>query len=157
MPLDIVLYNPEIPQNTGNIIRLCANTGARLHLVEPLGFKWNDKRLRRAALDYDEYAQVKLHKSLEGYLSMNPDKKLVAFSTKGTLPYTSFQFENRNSLIFGPETKGLTKTLLQEIGSNRVLRIPMQKYSRSLNLSNSVAIAIYEVWRQFGFTYISSE
>ncbi len=157
MPLDIVLYKPEIPQNTGNIVRLCANTGAKLHLIEPLGFEWNDKRLKRAALDYHEHTQVQLHKSLEGYLSKNPAKKLVAFSTKGTFPYTSFKFENRDSLIFGPETKGLPKSFLQEIGSNRVLRIPMQKLSRSLNLSNSVAIAVYEVWRQFGFTNTSNE
>ena len=157
MPLDIVLYNPEIPQNTGNIIRLCANTGAKLHLIKPLGFKWNDKRLKRAGLDYHEYTQVRLHESLESYLRNNPAKKLVAFSTKGALAYTSFKFEDQDSLIFGPETKGLTRSFLEKIGSNRVLRIPMQKHSRSLNLSNSVAIAVYEVWRQFGFRDFPSE
>ena len=151
MPLDIILHNPEIPQNTGNIIRLCANTGASLHLIEPLGFEWNNKKLRRAGLDYHQYTQVQIHPSLEDYQDKYPAKKLVAFSTKGISQYTSFQFTLQDSLIFGPETKGLNGTLLQEIGSDRVLRIPMQKNSRSLNLSNSVSIAIYEVWRQFGF------
>ena len=151
MPLDIILNNPEIPQNTGNIIRLCANTGASLHLIEPLGFKWNDKKLRRAGLDYHQYTQVRIYQSLEDYLDKYPAKKLVAFSTKGKRQYTSFQFTLKDSLIFGPETKGLNGKLLQEIGSDRVLRIPMQKDSRSLNLSNSVSIAIYEAWRQFGF------
>ena len=152
MPLDIILHNPEIPQNTGNIIRLCANTGARLHLVEPLGFEWNDKKLRRAGLDYHQYTQVQLYKTLDDYLDKHPTKKLVGFSTKGSREYTSFQFTNQDSLIFGPETKGLNENLLAQIGSDRVLRIPMQKNSRSLNLSNSVAIAIYEAWRQFGFS-----
>ena len=151
MPLDIILHNPEIPQNTGNIIRLCANTGASLHLIEPLGFEWSDKKLRRAGLDYHQHTQVQIHQSLEDYLDKYPAKKLVAFSTKGIRQYTSFQFTLQDSLIFGPETKGLNGKLLQEIGSDRVLRIPMQKNSRSLNLSNSVSIAIYEAWRQFGF------
>ena len=151
MPLDIILYHPEIPQNTGNIIRLCANTGANLHLIEPLGFEWNDKKLKRAGLDYHQYTQVQIHQSLEDYLDKHSAKKLVAFSTKSLRQYTSFQFTLEDSLIFGPETKGLDGKLLQEIGSDRVLRIPMQKGSRSLNLSNSVSIAIYEAWRQFGF------
>ena len=151
MPLDIILHNPEIPQNTGNIIRLCANTGASLHLIEPLGFKWNDKKLRRAGLDYHQYTQVRVYQSLEDYLDKYPAKKLVAFSTKGIRQYTSFQFTLKDSLIFGPETKGLNGKLLKQIGSDRVLRIPMQKDSRSLNLSNSVSIAIYEAWRQFEF------
>ena len=151
MPLDIILHNPEIPQNTGNIIRLCANTGASLHLIEPLGFEWSDKKLRRAGLDYHQYTQVQIHQSLEDYLDKYPAKKLVAFSTKGARQYTSFQFTLQDSLIFGPETKGLNEKLLKQIGSDRVLRIPMQKDSRSLNLSNSASIAIYEAWRQFGF------
>jgi len=156
VPLDIILNNPEIPQNTGNIIRLCANTGASLHLIEPLGFKWNDKKLRRAGLDYHQYTQVRIYQSLEDYLDKYPAKKLVAFSTKGKRQYTSFQFTLKDSLIFGPETKGLNGKLLKQIGSDRVLRIPMQKDSRSLNLSNSVSIAIYEAWRQFGFCYNSN-
>jgi len=156
VPLDIILHNPEIPQNTGNIIRLCANTGASLHLIEPLGFKWNDKKLRRAGLDYHQYTQVRVYQSLEDYLDKYPAKKLVAFSTKGIRQYTSFQFTLKDSLIFGPETKGLNGALLKQIGSDRVLRIPMQKDSRSLNLSNSVSIAIYEAWRQFGFCYNSN-
>lgn len=151
MPLDIILHNPEIPQNTGNIIRLCANTGASLHLIEPLGFEWSDKKLRRAGLDYHQYTQVQIYQSLEDYLDKYPAKKLVAFSTKGARQYTSFQFTLQDSLIFGPETKGLNEKLLKQIGSDRVLRIPMQKDSRSLNLSNSVSIAIYEAWRQFEF------
>ena len=148
----VILFNPEIPQNTGNIIRLCANTGANLHLIEPLGFNWEDKRLRRAGLDYHEYTQVKLHSNLDGYLNNYPKQKRVAFSTKGQKCYTSFKYQNNHTLIFGPETKGLPESLLTELGPDYVLRLPMRKQSRSLNLSNTVAVAIYEAWRQQNFS-----
>ncbi len=151
MPPHIILFNPEIPQNTGNIIRLCANTGAELHLIQPLGFNWEDKRLRRAGLDYHEYARVKLHTNLNEYLVNYPQQNLIAFSTKGKRCYTSFQYQDNHSLIFGPETKGLPKSLLDQLGPKYVLRLPMQKNSRSLNLSNAVAVATYEAWRQQNF------
>ena len=151
MPPHVILFNPEIPQNTGNIIRLCANTGAELHLIKPLGFNWEDKRLRRAGLDYHEYARVKLHTNLNEYLASHPKQKLVAFSTKGKKNYTSFQYDNNHSLIFGPETKGLPEALLARLGPEYVLRLPMQENSRSLNLSNAVAVATYEAWRQQSF------
>ena len=151
MPLHIVLFNPEIPQNTGNIIRLCANTGAYLHLIKPLGFDWEDKRLRRAGLDYHEYANVTLHLSLNDYIRTYPLQELVGFSTKGKRSYTSFTYKDHHTLIFGPETRGLPDELIAKLGPESVLRIPMQKSSRSLNLSNTVAIAVYEAWRQQGF------
>ena len=151
MPLDIVLFNPEIPQNTGNIIRLCANTGANLHLIKPLGFEWDDKKLKRAGLDYHEFTKVTLYKDLNQYLATRGTNNLVGFSTKSSKTYTSFNFKRTDSLIFGPETKGLPPDLLASIGSDKVLRIPMLDHSRSLNLSNSVAIAIYEAWRQLEF------
>ena len=151
MPLDIVLFNPEIPQNTGNIIRLCANTGANLHLIKPLGFEWDDKKLKRAGLDYHEFTKVTLYKDLNQYLATRGTNNLVGFSTKSSKTYTSFNFKRTDSLIFGPETKGLPPDLLARIGSDKVLRIPMLDHSRSLNLSNSVAIAIYEAWRQLEF------
>jgi len=152
VPPHIVLFNPEIPQNTGNIIRLCANTGADLHLIQPLGFDWENKRLRRAGLDYHEYTRVKLHTNLDEYLETYPTQKLVAFSTKGKRCYTSINYQNDHSLIFGPETKGLPESLLTQLGPDYVLRVPMQKSSRSLNLSNTVAIAVYEAWRQKKFS-----
>ena len=151
MPLNIVLFNPEIPQNTGNIIRLCANTGANLHLIKPLGFEWDDKKLKRAGLDYHEFTKVTLYKDLNQYLATRGTNNLVGFSTKSSKTYTSFNFKRTDSLIFGPETKGLPPDLLASIGSDKVLRIPMLDHSRSLNLSNSVAIAIYEAWRQLEF------
>jgi len=147
----IILFNPEIPQNTGNIIRLCANASADLHLIRPLGFDWDNKRLRRAGLDYHEYARVKLHANLDEYLDTYPTQKLVAFSTKGKRCYTSFKYQSDHSLIFGPETKGLPKSLLTQLESEYVLRVPMHRTSRSLNLSNTVAIATYEAWRQQNF------
>mgnify|MGYP006164469463 FL=1 len=149
--LDIVLYQPEIPPNTGNIIRLCANTGFRLHLIEPLGFDLDDKKLRRAGLDYREFQSLKVHASLEDYQQSQQPKKIYALSTKGTVCYSSARFEEGDALLFGPETRGLPEDIRDNLGAEQVLRLPMQKESRSLNLSNTVSIIVYEAWRQLGF------
>ena len=147
---NIVLYQPEIPPNTGNIIRLCANTGCCLHLVEPLGFDLNDKKLRRAGLDYHEWADVKTHPDLESACSL--EGNIYAISTHGTRLYTDAQLNAGDTLVFGPETRGLPDSYLQTIDQDRILRIPMLKNSRSLNLSNAVAILVYEGLRQNNFT-----
>lgn len=149
--LDIVLYQPEIPPNTGNIIRLCANTGFRLHLIEPLGFDLDDKKLRRAGLDYREFQSLKVHASLEDYQQSQQPKKIYALSTKGTVGYSSVRFEEGDALLFGPETRGLPEEVRDRLGTDQVLRLPMQKHSRSLNLSNTVSIIVYEAWRQLDF------
>jgi tRNA (cytidine/uridine-2'-O-)-methyltransferase len=149
--LDIVLYQPEIPPNTGNIIRLCANTGFRLHLIEPLGFDLDDKKLRRAGLDYREFQSLKVHASLEDYQQSQQPKKIYALSTKGTVGYSSVRFEEGDALLFGPETRGLPEEVRGSLGTDQVLRLPMQKQSRSLNLSNTVSIIVYEAWRQLDF------
>lgn len=149
--LDIVLYQPEIPPNTGNIIRLCANTGFRLHLIEPLGFDLDDKKLRRAGLDYREFQSLKVHASLEDYQQSQQPKKIYALSTKGTVGYSSVRFEEGDALLFGPETRGLPEEVRDSLGTDQVLRLPMQKHSRSLNLSNTVSIIVYEAWRQLDF------
>jgi len=149
--LDIVLYQPEIPPNTGNIIRLCANTGFRLHLIEPLGFDLDDKKLRRAGLDYREFQSLKVHTSLEDYQQSQQPKKIYALSTKGKVGYSSARFEEGDALLFGPETRGLPEEVRDSLGTDQVLRLPMQKHSRSLNLSNTVSIIVYEAWRQLDF------
>ncbi len=149
--LDVVLYEPEIPPNTGNVIRLCANTGAHLHLIKPLGFDLDDKKLRRAGLDYHEWADVQLHDNLDAYLAVRKPARLFAFSTKGSRYFTSVQFADGDALLFGPESRGLPQALLQSLGSEQVLRLPMRENNRSLNLSNTVAVAVFEVWRQSGF------
>ncbi|MDB9970197.1 tRNA (uridine(34)/cytosine(34)/5-carboxymethylaminomethyluridine(34)-2'-O)-methyltransferase TrmL [Porticoccaceae bacterium] len=149
--LDIVLYQPEIPPNTGNIIRLCANTGFRLHLIEPLGFDLDDKKLRRAGLDYREFQSLKVHASLEDYQQSEQPKKIYALSTKGKVGYSSARFEEGDALLFGPETRGLPEEVRDSLGTDQVLRLPMQKHSRSLNLSNTVSIIVYEAWRQLDF------
>lgn len=149
--LHVVLFEPEIPPNTGNIIRLCANTGATLHLIKPLGFSLDEKHLRRAGLDYREWCDLIEYESYEHYLSMAQPKRLLAFSTKGTTPYTSHQFESGDALMFGPETRGLPDSILISLDADKKLRIPMRENSRSLNLSNTVAIGLYEAWRQLGF------
>ena len=149
--LDIVLYEPEIPPNTGNIIRLCANTGFRLHLIEPLGFELDDKRLRRAGLDYNEFQDLRIHQDWPAYLeSVNP-KNIYALSTKGTINYSSINYQPNDTLLFGPETRGLPEHILNSIGANNILRLPMQASSRSLNLSNTVAIVTYEAWKKIGY------
>lgn len=150
MPLHVVLYQPEIPPNTGNVIRLAANTGASLHLIEPLAFELDDARLKRAGLDYREWARVQVHGSLDACFAILPER-VWAFSTRGTRPYADVAFLADDVLLFGPETRGLPDDVLQRLPSGSVLRVPMQPGSRSLNLSNAVAIVLYEAWRQQGF------
>jgi tRNA (cytidine/uridine-2'-O-)-methyltransferase len=147
---NIVLFEPEIPPNTGNIIRLCANTGCHLHLIEPLGFTLDDKRMRRAGLDYAEWAQVKVHSNWQAY-RQTMSGAIYAATTRGVHTYTEIRYQPGDNLLFGPETRGLPDDILREIGSDNWMRIPMRDHSRSLNLSNSVAIAVYEAWRQQGF------
>lgn len=149
--LHVVLYQPEIPPNTGNIIRLCANTGAHLHLVGPLGFTLDDARLRRAGLDYDELTHVVSHVSWNRFLEQAPTRRMWAFSTRGDRNHTEAGFREGDGLLFGPETRGLPENILQGECAGRVLRLPMQKTSRSLNLSNTVAIGLYEALRQLDF------
>ncbi len=148
---DIVLYQPEIPPNTGNIIRLCANTGARLHLIHPLGFSLDEKQLRRAGLDYHEWATVKEYKNLLEFKEIIQPKRFFACSTKASVNYSSVNFAPGDTFIFGPESRGLPLDILQEFHKSMKLRIPMVTTSRSLNLSNSVAVVIYEAWRQNNF------
>ena len=149
--LDIVLYEPEIPQNTGNIIRLCANTGFRLHLIEPLGFTWDDKKLRRSGLDYHEFAEIKKHKTFEAFLESEKPKRLFALTTKGGPAHSEVQFELGDYLMFGPETVVFQCLFWIRCQWNKKIRIPMTANSRSMNLSNSVAVAVYEAWRQLGY------
>ncbi|HBO37592.1 MAG TPA: tRNA (uridine(34)/cytosine(34)/5-carboxymethylaminomethyluridine(34)-2'-O)-methyltransferase TrmL [Pasteurellaceae bacterium] len=151
--LDIVLYQPEIPQNTGNIIRLCANAGFRLHLIEPLGFTWDDKRLRRSGLDYHEFAEIKKHKTYEHFLQSEQPKRLFAMTTKGGPAHSEVSFEIGDYLMFGPETRGIPMLILDTLPMERKIRIPMTANSRSMNLSNSVAVAVYEAWRQLGYEH----
>jgi tRNA (cytidine/uridine-2'-O-)-methyltransferase len=147
----IVLFEPEIPPNTGNIIRLCANTGAQLHLIHPLSFAWDDARLRRAGLDYHEWVSVKHYTSFHMFLNGAVFSRLVAFSTKGGRTYTDIAYREDDALLFGPETRGLPPDILRHVPPEQVLRIPMQPQSRSLNISNAAAIVLYEAWRQLGF------
>ena len=149
--LHLVLYEPEIPPNTGNIIRLCANTGAQLHLIHPLGFEWNNKRLRRAGLDYHEWAEVRHHASLAAFRRDVSFRRLLAFSTRGKRLYTDMAYEFGDALMLGPETRGLPQELLDGEPSEHVLRIPMQQHVRSLNMSNAAAVILYEAWRQLNF------
>jgi len=151
MPLHIALYEPEIPPNTGNIIRLCANTGARLHLIEPLGFELDDKQLRRAGLDYHEFANLETYKSYRQFLDQLAPKRVFAFSTRGTINYAQARFEDGDVLLFGPETRGLPQDILDSLPIDQRLRLPMLPGSRSLNLSNVVAVTVYEAWRQLDF------
>ncbi len=146
----IVLFEPEIPANTGNIIRLCANAGMQLHLIKPLGFDLDDKKLRRAGLDYHEWVAVKLHESFADFLTNAQPSRLFALTTKGKTAYDSIEFQAGDAFLFGPETRGLPVDILEKIGE-RCLYLPMQPDSRSLNLSNTVAIVLYEAWRQAEF------
>lgn len=147
----IVLFEPEIPPNTGNIIRLCANTGCELHLIEPLGFALDEPRLRRAGLDYDEFAVLKTHASFNEFLLRVQPPRLFGLSTHGTQTFYGPQYMPGDAFIFGPETRGLPADIKEALGSEYLLRIPMQATSRSLNLSNSAAIVVYEAWRQCQF------
>jgi len=148
---DIVLYQPEIPPNTGNVIRLCANTGCRLHLIEPLGFTLDNAKLRRAGLDYREFADVRVHADLEAFQRSIAPPRLFAFSTRGNLRHDSPRFQPGDALLFGPETRGLPDDLLASLPGEHVLRLPLMPGSRSLNLSNTVAVALFEAWRQHDF------
>jgi tRNA (cytidine/uridine-2'-O-)-methyltransferase len=150
--LHIVLYQPEIPPNTGNIIRLCANLGYYLHLIEPLGFELDDKRLRRAGLDYAEWASVRNYKSLELFLDEHKPARIYAFTTKASHSLYEARFQPGDALLFGPESRGLPADVLNRWAPQQYLRIPMQPVSRSLNLSNAVAVACYEAWRQLAAT-----
>ncbi|BFM12072.1 tRNA (uridine(34)/cytosine(34)/5-carboxymethylaminomethyluridine (34)-2'-O)-methyltransferase TrmL [Simiduia litorea] len=150
--INIVLYEPEIPPNTGNIIRLCANMGANLHLIEPLGFEFDDKKLRRAGLDYSEWAKVTHHKDWQAFADVANHDRLFALSTKGQRSHCEAQFQVGDWLVFGPESRGLPADIRESLVPEQVLRIPMVANSRSLNLSNAVAIMAYEAWRQLGFT-----
>jgi tRNA (cytidine/uridine-2'-O-)-methyltransferase len=149
--LHVVLYQPEIPPNTGNIIRLCANTGSRLHLIEPLGFELDDKRLRRAGLDYHEFAELKVYKTLEEFIALQQPRKIYACTTRGKRYYSEVSYQAGDALLFGPETRGLPQAMLDGLSPEQLLRLPMQPESRSLNLSNAAAVFVYEAWRQLGF------
>ena len=151
MPFDIVLYEPEIPPNTGNIIRLCANTGARLHLIKPLGFEWDNTRLKRAGLDYHDLTHVTLHDNLQDFHQRVQPPRLFACTTKAHTTYTDARFRQGDALMFGPETRGLPQTVLDATAAELKLRIPMQAGSRSLNLANAVSVVLYEAWRQVDF------
>jgi len=146
---NIVLYQPEIPPNTGNIIRLCANTGCYLHLIEPLGFKLEDKQLRRAGLDYHEWADIKTYNNIE---ELNPEQSVYALSTKGKKHYHQASFDAGDYLVFGPETRGLPEEYLKRLDKDHILRLPMRQHSRSLNLANTVSIVTYEALRQNQFS-----
>lgn len=147
----IVLYEPEIPANTGNIIRLCANTGAQLHLIKPLGFDLDDKKLRRAGLDYHEWVSVKVHDSLDRFIETVKPERIFALTTKGHRLFSNVDFKHQDALLFGPETRGLPETVRVGLGPERCLYLPMRTDVRSLNLSNTVAIVLYEAWRQLSF------
>ncbi|WP_105169216.1 tRNA (uridine(34)/cytosine(34)/5-carboxymethylaminomethyluridine(34)-2'-O)-methyltransferase TrmL [Pseudoalteromonas sp. T1lg23B] len=149
--LDIVLYQPEIPPNTGNIIRLCANTGYALHLIEPLGFEWDDKRVKRAGLDYHEFSNVQRHASFEDYLQARQPKRVFACTTKGKKYHHQPEYQAGDCLLFGPETRGLPEEIIFSLPEEQRLRIPMRPDSRSMNLSNAVAVFVYESWRQLDF------
>ncbi len=146
----VILYEPEIPPNTGNIIRLCANTGCKLHLIEPMSFELDDKRMRRAGLDYAEFAEVKIYENLSDCLAQISGT-IWAFTTKAKQLHSEVNFKPDDALLFGPETRGLPEQVRKDIGIDHCLRLPMLENSRSLNLSNSAAIAVYEAWRQNGF------
>ena len=147
--LDVVLFEPEIPPNTGNIIRLCANTGFRLHLIEPLGFELDDKRLRRAGLDYAEFASLKVHSDLDACIKELAPRKIWSMTTKTERSYTQADFQAGDMILLGPETRGLPAEVIK---TTEAITLPMRADSRSLNLSNACAIVVYEAWRQLGFS-----
>ncbi|MEO7385969.1 MAG: tRNA (cytidine(34)-2'-O)-methyltransferase [Gammaproteobacteria bacterium] len=149
---NLILFRPEIPPNTGNIIRLCANTGTALHLVKPLGFSLEDSQLRRAGLDYHEWATVRQHESLADCLASLGQPRLFAISTRGTRRHTEPAYAAGDAFLLGPESSGLPAELLASLPGEHVLRIPMRTMARSLNLSNAAAVVVYEAWRQVGFT-----
>ncbi len=151
--VDIVLVEPDIPQNTGNIIRLAANTGSTLHLIEPLGFQLEDKKMRRAGLDYHEFAAITVHTGWRNFKEhIEEHRNLLGFSTRGSEPYSAINFEADDLIVFGSETRGLPNHIRKDIGLENTYRIPMKPNSRSLNLSNAVAIIIYQAWQQDHFS-----
>lgn len=147
----VILYQPEIPPNTGNIIRLCANTGCRLHLIRPLGFTLEDKQLVRAGLDYHEFAALRVHDTLPDCLSAFDPARAFAITTKGKQGFHQVRYQAGDAFLFGPESRGLPSGILDRFDAGRRLRLPMLPDNRSLNLSNTVAVAVYEAWRQCGF------
>lgn len=149
--LHVVLYQPEIPPNTGNAIRLCANTGASLHLIRPFGFALDDAKLRRAGLDYHEFTRIAVHDDLAAFAATVKPRRIFALSTRGTVLYTEVQFQPDDALLFGPETRGLPADVLEALPPLQRLRLPMRPGNRSLNLSNAVAVVVFEAWRQLGF------
>lgn len=152
--LHVALFEPEIAPNTGNIIRLCANTGARLHLIHPLGFTLDDRRLRRAGLDYHEWAALTEHEDFSSFSQTLSSSRIWGFTTKAELRFDSVRYQPGDVLLFGPETRGLPDDILARLGAKRLLRIPMRAGSRSLNLSNAVAVAVYQAWQQLGYAGI---
>jgi tRNA (cytidine/uridine-2'-O-)-methyltransferase len=148
---EVILYRPEIPPNTGNVIRLCANTGARLHLVEPLGFTLDDRNLRRAGLDYHEFAKLNVHRDWEACERALGERRVFALSTRGTQPFADMRFVEGDAFLFGGETAGLPEEMLARIEPARRIRLPMRPGNRSLNLSNAVAVVVFEAWRQQGY------
>jgi len=150
---NVVLVHPEIPPNTGNVIRLCANTGARLHLIEPLGFPLDDAKMRRAGLDYHEYAEMVVHPDWDAFIAREQPvpQRMFAFTTRGSHPFHGNTFERGDWFVFGSETKGLPANLLERFETPQRVRLPMREGNRSLNLSNTVAVVVYEAWRQHGF------
>ncbi|MCC6068416.1 tRNA (uridine(34)/cytosine(34)/5-carboxymethylaminomethyluridine(34)-2'-O)-methyltransferase TrmL [Ferrovum sp. PN-J185] len=149
---DLILYQPEIPPNTGNIIRLCANTGTKLHLIKPLGFQLDDKQLKRAGLDYHEFASLSLYDDWQQYRKTHPQQRIFALTTKGSGQMHRHQFVSGDGFLMGPETRGLPQSILDEFEPNMRIRLPMVPDSRSLNLSNAAAVIVYEAWRQVGFS-----
>jgi tRNA (cytidine/uridine-2'-O-)-methyltransferase len=150
--LNVVLFQPEIPPNTGNVIRLCANCGFSLHLIEPLGFIWDDKRLTRAGLDYHEFASITRHADFTSFIEIVQPGRVLALSTRGTRYYHEHSYQAGDTLLFGSETRGLPRLLLEQLGNDNILRIPMKANSRSMNLSNTVALVAWEAWRQLDFS-----
>ena len=149
--LNIVLFEPEIPPNTGNIIRLCANTGCSLHLIEPLGFELDDKKMRRAGLDYREFADIQIYPDINSFRQQQGDSRIFAATTRGSTPYHQISYRAGDAILFGPETRGLPQQLLDTLEAGHTFRIPMKLHSRSLNLSNAAALVVYEGLRQMDF------
>ncbi|MCK7592511.1 tRNA (cytidine(34)-2'-O)-methyltransferase [Pseudomarimonas salicorniae] len=149
--MHVILFQPEIPPNTGNVIRLCANSGARLHLIRPLGFELDDAKLRRAGLDYHEFARLDVHDDLEGCLEAIGRPRLLALSTRSSTRYDRIAYREDDALLFGPETRGLPQSILDALPPEQRVRLPMRPGNRSLNLSNAVAVVVFEAWRQQGF------
>jgi tRNA (cytidine/uridine-2'-O-)-methyltransferase len=149
--IDIVLVEPRIPPNTGNVIRLAANTGAKLHLVKPLGFSLDDKQMKRAGLDYHEYATLRVHDSWSSLKGELPGRRMFAFTTSARRLYTDVRYAADDVLVFGPEPSALPESVLSDFGEDAKLRLPMRPGNRSLNLSNAVAVAVFEAWRQLSF------